>query len=519
MFKKTGALVISIILICPLFSIRVMATDTNANDNTPAQVISNELVVDNVTMIKDYVQKPAATDGTVKGALYDRTTNTLTLNNYNGKTIYAEKMGDDFKIVANGNNKITGEDTYSGMAIDIIDSKLTITGNGTTDVYAKYSESYTDSNAIYCPYLTFESTTMNVYAATYQNEFSYGIMAFDDGEGSIKVSGGNLNVICSNQSVSGGSVGILGRNIEVSGSGCLNIQAGLVNRATSCALGALYGEITVKNNGRLIAKGGDCSGDSKRLMSMGIGYNGVICLQDNGCIIASGGKCATSFGLYGQSLTRSSSSQMYGVSDILGKDNYVSKIKYYGGTLISNTKSDNSKALAINLSGTLSNQASDFLWRDNQSGQFKLNSVNAYFNSNKYKYVEIRDNALLDLKLSNLNLIGSDNALLGQDYHGTLSVTNGNYTLPNKINISINGVKLTQGYTYNPATGALIIKASVLKGTLTIEAVAVEKNAKTQTPSTTPLTGDHTNQTLWLILLLVSGIILVGWRIYKKHEK
>lgn len=82
---------------------------------------------------KDLVGGGAAADTELKGhATYDKSTNTLTLNNFkdNNKVLYTNKMGDDFKLNLVGDNELGAIEIWHGG----YGGSLHITGEGTLTV-------------------------------------------------------------------------------------------------------------------------------------------------------------------------------------------------------------------------------------------------------------------------------------------------------------------------------------------------------------------------------------------------
>ena len=123
--KKNLSLIISLVLIIGVMPQNIPAADGPCQEDYPPAYIS--LVDDEAgtiplfsNYIGDNVQK-------VDGIEYDKSDNTLTLNNVKqNKTLVTNVMGDDFKIKLKGNNELNGilvwGDEYGG--------NLTITGDG-----------------------------------------------------------------------------------------------------------------------------------------------------------------------------------------------------------------------------------------------------------------------------------------------------------------------------------------------------------------------------------------------------
>ena len=123
--KKFLSLIISLVLIIGVMPQNIPAADGPCPEDYPPAYIS--LVDDEAgtiplfsNYIGDNVQK-------VDGIEYDKSDNTLTLNNVKqNKTLVTNVMGDDFKIKLKGNNELNGilvwGDEYGG--------NLTITGEG-----------------------------------------------------------------------------------------------------------------------------------------------------------------------------------------------------------------------------------------------------------------------------------------------------------------------------------------------------------------------------------------------------
>lgn len=123
--KKILSLIISLVLIIGVMPQNIPAADGPCQEDYPPAYIS--LVDDEAgtiplfsNYIGDNVQK-------VDGIEYDKSDNTLTLNNVKqNKTLVTNVMGDDFKIKLKGNNELNGilvwGDEYGG--------NLTITGDG-----------------------------------------------------------------------------------------------------------------------------------------------------------------------------------------------------------------------------------------------------------------------------------------------------------------------------------------------------------------------------------------------------
>ena len=92
----------------------------------------------------NWTEKVVYGDETVKnempGTFYDKSTNTLTLNNLNEEEVYLETnvMGEDFKIKVVGTNSLQQIDIYG----DKYGGSLIIQGNGTLNVNKNKKCSY-----------------------------------------------------------------------------------------------------------------------------------------------------------------------------------------------------------------------------------------------------------------------------------------------------------------------------------------------------------------------------------------
>ena len=95
-----------------------------------------EVRINNYIYMSDYIKKnndsygSSYTTNIPKGVSYNEKTNTLTLNNYTGKEISCNMMGDDFKI------ELKGENTLEMLYIwaDYYGGSVTITGDGVLNV-------------------------------------------------------------------------------------------------------------------------------------------------------------------------------------------------------------------------------------------------------------------------------------------------------------------------------------------------------------------------------------------------
>lgn len=75
--------------------------------------------------------------------------------------------------------------------------------------------------------------------------------------------------------------------------------------------------------------------------------------------------------------------------------------------------------------------------------------------------------------LTQITLSGNTTAVTGQSYTATL-IPAKNFDLPKTITVTVDGAALTEGYTYDPATGALTVEAGSLTGLLAISGTATE---------------------------------------------
>ena len=75
--------------------------------------------------------------------------------------------------------------------------------------------------------------------------------------------------------------------------------------------------------------------------------------------------------------------------------------------------------------------------------------------------------------LTQITLSGNATAVTGQSYTATL-IPAKNFDLPKTITVTVDGAALTEGYTYDPATGALTVEAGSVTGSLAISGTATE---------------------------------------------
>lgn len=75
--------------------------------------------------------------------------------------------------------------------------------------------------------------------------------------------------------------------------------------------------------------------------------------------------------------------------------------------------------------------------------------------------------------LTQITLSGNTTAVTGQSYTATL-IPAKNFELPKTITVTVDGAALTEGYTYDPATGALTVEAGSVTGSLAISGTATE---------------------------------------------
>lgn len=514
MFKKLSALIISLLMTITICSVNALANETDNTNVDPANKEPNKvLMVNGINMVFGGKVLPAASDGSVKGANYDANKNTLTLNNYNGKSIMAGSLGDNFTIIANGTNYISGDKQSNGNGIWTY-GKLTMAGSGTTNIIATsdFSSYNGAGSALKASAFNYVSGTLNITATEYAIDSinaAFGIYINDgEGGGDMVVSGGSINVGFQEKKGNSASFGVLADNIEVSGTGLLKAQSGLALSSGSGAV-CCYNAIVVKDYGRIEAIGGICASTGVSSISAGIVFFGSLDLYDHGSIYAVGNKASQSHGIDGRiGIETSASSSTPNLS--LSKAALI-HMNYHGGSLIALTNSSDDANYAINNTVNIDSQVANVLWRSDANSAFTLNNQTEYINNSaNAKYNEIRDNVEVESSLNHLNLDGDNTALLGKDYRATLKVTDNNYQLPSSIKVSINGKVLTSGYTYNPSTGLIIISADKLNGTLVIEASGVSKAVVTPTKGNadSPLTADHSQMMLWLTLLLGSATLL-----------
>ena len=114
-----------------------------ANIQTEGEVIGvdqwgYEEKIYNYIYMSDYMKKNNInyTTNIPKGISYNEKTNTLTLNNYTGKEISCNMMGDDFKL------ELKGENTLEMLYIwsDYYGGSITITGDGVLNVKGGYDD-------------------------------------------------------------------------------------------------------------------------------------------------------------------------------------------------------------------------------------------------------------------------------------------------------------------------------------------------------------------------------------------
>ena len=139
MCLKKSLLLVVLLLFALVFCPMAMAD--NQDDSADIKMTTNEQVTSatanlyfdkygsNVYLVKDGILTSETVDGT---AIYDPTTNVLTLNNYNQyeRHFVAENMGDDFTISLLGNSRTNGYKPFFW-----IKGNLTITGEGSLIAY------------------------------------------------------------------------------------------------------------------------------------------------------------------------------------------------------------------------------------------------------------------------------------------------------------------------------------------------------------------------------------------------
>lgn len=168
------------------------------NEVSAAPLTTGELKITDIDNNSLYLCTGGAETGTViSGATYDKETNTLTLNGFNGRRISATDMGDDFKIKVVNNN--TATIIESSNAIELI-------GNGTLIVNVDEWET--------CLITGWEGSELGIYATD-----------------NVKIDGPTIKMTLSNQGVS--AEGIVSEGKITINSGTIEIN-GLVENAINC---------------------------------------------------------------------------------------------------------------------------------------------------------------------------------------------------------------------------------------------------------------------------------------------
>ena len=160
--KKIILLAISIILILGIVAL-VMPTKVLGTNNGPSDVAC--YVRFENTSVTRYVYVNKKTNNTIQpGATYDKSTNTLTLNNLQDKSLTLEvnEMGEDFKINLVGTNYLRSIFAWGfgyGGSVNII-------GNGRLDLYANdLEEAITvEAEASVAAVSIAKESTVNLYA-------------------------------------------------------------------------------------------------------------------------------------------------------------------------------------------------------------------------------------------------------------------------------------------------------------------------------------------------------------------
>ena len=122
--KKILSLIISLVLIIGVMPQNIPAADGPCQEDYPPAYISLADEAGTIPLFSNYIGDNVQK---VDGIEYDKSDNTLTLNNVKqNKILVTNVMGDDFKIKLKGNNELNGifvwGDEYGG--------NLTITGEG-----------------------------------------------------------------------------------------------------------------------------------------------------------------------------------------------------------------------------------------------------------------------------------------------------------------------------------------------------------------------------------------------------
>lgn len=107
--------------------------------------------------------------------------------------------------------------------------------------------------------------------------------------------------------------------------------------------------------------------------------------------------------------------------------------------------------------------------------------------------------------LTNIKNTGSEKAYESSEYE-TILKSDDNYILPDSVTVKVNGVILTEGYTYDKVTGKLVIDKSVTTGDIEIIADAILNDIKKdENIPDVPSTNDNIITTI-----LIGGVGLVG---------
>lgn len=510
MFKKIFALFLSGMMAVMVFGSSILANEPDKGNS--ATLAANALLeVNGISMVKKGSIQPSATNGTVKGATYNGQTNTLTLNNYQGIGINTDYMGTDFKIVAEGTNTINGTSNSTGAGIYIGNGDVAISGDGTTYVNGVQGK-LTNITGFFANNINFTSGQMYVTVKGVANKSVIGVKAGNMESKDVVVSGGLLSIKCNDVANVEESIGLVAGNLKVSGAGVLKAHSASLQKGDSSSIGiACVGSINLLDSAFVEAIGGN-SGTELMGDSIGLLLSEKMMLNAHATLIAKGGYALKSKGIYSVGEVELKALEQQGQLPSSEVAKVVQDGLYYqSGILITQADKRSKSALATSSKVRVVDSNLDFSWRDKANGLFVKNSLKPYSASELGSYSEIRSYYSVNFENNNNGLsLLNDDILIGEDYRYQLTTISDDYTLPETIKVSVNGKELTEGYTYNPATGVLIIDSDYIDGNIVISATAVAKNSnkKEVTPSNTPATGDNSNLMLWLLLMAGSAILL-----------
>lgn len=244
-------------------------------------------------------------------------------------------------------------------------------------------------------------------------------------------------------------------------------------------------------------------------------------------------------GVNGKTLTVLYSGAAVGANEYIsaivkGRDD---TIKYYGR--IAQPAAADGQATIDLSDAAMENGDKLYVFSEQYNGDYKSDYASAFAEIPADKINAYRVSA----DLTNLTFSGKEYAKVNEAYTAALAAEK-NYILPENIEIKVDGMTLAaDGYTYDPISGAISISGSAITGNIQIIATAAapqeelpaedekpeddtKEPAKPTEPTDndtkddTPQTGVHSDKTLWVGLLFVSGagIALAAKANQKRHR-